>query len=231
MKRFGACVLVGFGCLAGAAHAQGRVDSTDQGGPPVVSKPAPSRFYGTARPPGAPGAPPSAAPVAPPSARPPGTGAPPGAYAPGARPNGPAHPTGRPPASGYSGSRYSGGYGTGSYHAPAPRVGVDIVVGTGWPRPPHPAHPVYPAYPYWYGPRYYGPRYYPYPYYGYPPAVVIPPPVVVSPPPPVVYVERQPEPSAPVPGYWYWCAEPQGWYPSVDECPGGWQPVPPRVGQ
>ena len=215
MKRWAGCVVVGLGSLAGAAHAQDRGDGSASGGPPVVSKPAPSRHYGTARPQ-----------VTPPQqpARPPGGGAPPAAFAPGARP---------PP---YSGSRYTGGP-----YAPQPRVGVDIVVGTRWPRPPYPAYPVhpayppYPAYPSWYGPRYYGPRYYgpgyPYPFYGYPPAVIVQPPVVVSPPPPVVYVERPPEPSAPVPGYWYWCADPQGWYPNVGECPGGWQPVPPRAGQ
>jgi hypothetical protein len=211
MKRWAGCVLVGCGGLVGAAFAQDRGDGSAPGGPPVVSKPAPSRYYGTARPPGSPGAPPAAAPVAPPpSARPPVGAPPPAAYSHGSRPQAPVH----------SGGRY--------YAPPPPRVGVDVVIGTPWPRPVYPAYPTYPAYPYWYGPRYYGPRY-PYPVYGYPPAVVVPPPVVVSPPPPVVYVERPPEPAAPVPGYWYWCGDPQGWYPNVPECPGGWQPVPPRA--
>ncbi|HYF58846.1 MAG TPA: hypothetical protein VEA81_07820 [Burkholderiaceae bacterium] len=79
----------------------------------------------------------------------------------------------------------------------------------------------------------YGPGWYPgWGWSAYPPVVVAPP-VVVSPPPNVVYVERAPEPvdpgAAPAAGYWYWCAEPQGWYPEVRECTNGWQPVPPRA--
>jgi len=63
--------------------------------------------------------------------------------------------------------------------------------------------------------------------------MLMPPPVVVSPPEPVTYIERAPEveqaaQQAPAAGYWYWCGEPQGWYPQVPECPPGWQPVAPR---
>ncbi len=61
--------------------------------------------------------------------------------------------------------------------------------------------------------------------YAYPPAVVAAPPVYV-PPTPQVYV--QPPPPQP---YWYYCDNPQGYYPYVPECPGGWQqvtPTPPR---
>lgn len=70
------------------------------------------------------------------------------------------------------------------------------------------------------------PWYYPAPYYYphyYPPAVVVP----SSPP---TYIERgdaedqTAEPSS----YWYYCASPDGYYPYVKECPGGWQRVPPR---
>jgi hypothetical protein len=80
-----------------------------------------------------------------------------------------------------------------------------------------------------FGPRFYvGPRaypYYAYPrypyyggyYYGYPPAVV------VTPPPPTTYVER-----APVTQYWHYCHDPAGYYPDVQQCPGGWTQVPPR---
>jgi hypothetical protein len=75
-----------------------------------------------------------------------------------------------------------------------------------------------------------------YPGWAYPPpypsTVYVPPPVVVSPPPPIVWVERPPEqaaPAAPVPGFWSWCAESQGWYPQVPECPAGWLQVAPRA--
>lgn len=60
--------------------------------------------------------------------------------------------------------------------------------------------------------------------YGYPPVVVAPPPVYVQ-PPPRVYV--QPPPPQP---YWYYCDNPPGYYPYVQQCPGGWRqvnPVPP----
>jgi len=78
--------------------------------------------------------------------------------------------------------------------------------------------------PYRYGPGYYSPYYYS-PYY-YPPAYY--PPVQVSPP---VYVERseaQPASAPPEQAYWYYCAEAKGYYPYVQECPGGWQPVSPQ---
>ena len=80
-----------------------------------------------------------------------------------------------------------------------------------------------------------------YPAYYYPPAVI-----VTSPPPPVQYVERpqapapapayapapaQPQASAHQstlqPGYWYFCDSPQGFYPTVKECPTPWKAVPP----
>jgi hypothetical protein len=73
------------------------------------------------------------------------------------------------------------------------------------------------AYPYYYSPYYYRG------YYGYaPPVVVTPPPVVVT-PPPTSYVERPP-----VTGYWHYCQDPAGYYPDVQQCPGGWVQVPPR---
>ncbi len=67
-------------------------------------------------------------------------------------------------------------------------------------------------------------------YYGgygyYPPAVVtvpVAPPVYIQQAPPVV--QQNP------PGYWYYCNSPQGSYPYIKQCPGGWQqvePTPPR---
>lgn len=103
----------------------------------------------------------------------------------------------------------------------------------------------------WYGPRpyyggYYGPRWYgPGPYYYGPPAVYAypypyPPAVAVVPAQPPVYVERDagysaaPQPAPQVQqqplesGFWYYCRNPAGYYPNVNECPGGWEKVPPR---
>ncbi|HWU98132.1 MAG TPA: hypothetical protein VN114_06435 [Oxalicibacterium sp.] len=83
---------------------------------------------------------------------------------------------------------------------------------------------------YWhpgYSPYYYPP--YPYPY----------PPVVVAPSPPPVYIEQ----SQPAPDVqqqlqpqqqtndWFYCRKPDGYYPYVKQCPGGWQRVPPQPPQ
>jgi hypothetical protein len=73
------------------------------------------------------------------------------------------------------------------------------------------------------GPGYWGPSpwwgspyYYPYPA----------PPVVVQPPP----VYEQPAPAPQAPAYWYYCQNPQGYYPYVQQCPNGWmQVVPPAT--
>lgn len=107
-------------------------------------------------------------------------------------------------------------------HSPghrSPRVGVGI----GFYVSPDFGYPVYrPAYPYSY--------YYPGPYSL--------PPVVAVPAEPPVYIERGNDgpgysgdasggaagPQAP--GYWYRCAQPDGYYPYVTHCPGGWQQVP-----
>lgn len=75
--------------------------------------------------------------------------------------------------------------------------------------------------PYYY-PRYFGYRYYPYyPYYYYPYYYV-----PVAPP---VYIERGNPSNPPVDPtqYWYYCDDPAGYYPYVQDCPGGWQPVEP----
>ena len=77
------------------------------------------------------------------------------------------------------------------------------------------------SYPYPYYP-YYAYPYYPYPYY---------PPVVSAPAAPPVYIEQDSQQSA-SPGegnyYWYHCAKPEGYYPYVKQCPGGWQEVVPE---
>lgn len=63
--------------------------------------------------------------------------------------------------------------------------------------------------PWWWGPAY--------PYYAAPP-------VVVQEEPPV-YIQQAPEPSPPA--YWYYCQNPQGYYPYMKDCPGGWLTVVP----
>lgn len=71
----------------------------------------------------------------------------------------------------------------------------------------------------WIGPwgPWWGPPYYPYyPYYPEPP-VQEQPPVYVQ--PPAQSEEEQ--------YYWYYCTNPQGYYPYVKECPNGWMKVVP----
>jgi hypothetical protein len=69
----------------------------------------------------------------------------------------------------------------------------------------------------WWGPGWWGP----YPYYPY---YYSPPPVIVE-QPSELYV--QPAPSAEASRYWYYCKEPQGYYPTVKRCPDGWMKVVP----
>jgi hypothetical protein len=81
---------------------------------------------------------------------------------------------------------------------------VGVVIGT----------PVYWAYP---GPYYYPPH----PYYNYPP-------VVVTPAEPPTYIEQTPAPQQQTQqpsNDWYYCRKPEGYYPYVKQCPGGWQRV------
>jgi len=76
------------------------------------------------------------------------------------------------------------------------------------------------AYPYANSP-YTSPYYYPYS------APVAP--VVIVPALPQNYIEQsQPEeqPAQPSANDWYYCRKPEGYYPYVRECPGGWQRVP-----
>lgn len=64
------------------------------------------------------------------------------------------------------------------------------------------------------------PFYYP-PYYYYPPTVIVP----TTPP---VYIQQQVQPVQPQTGYWYYCQNPDGYYPYVRNCPGGWLQVAPQ---
>jgi hypothetical protein len=62
-----------------------------------------------------------------------------------------------------------------------------------------------------------GPFWYPYPYYQAAPVIVQQPPAVYA----------QPEPQQD--NYWYYCPNPQGYYPYIKSCPGGWMKVVPEV--
>lgn len=90
------------------------------------------------------------------------------------------------------------------------------------------------------GPGFYGPGwgpYYPRPYYAVPPPYMYYPPVVVNPAPaaPPVYIEQPAQqsaaPQAADNAYWYYCTQPEGYYPYVKECPAGWQKVTPQPAQ
>ena len=68
------------------------------------------------------------------------------------------------------------------------------------------------GYPFW---PYYG-SYYPYAY---------PVPVPTQPP---TYIEQDYGGEGLPANYWYYCSNPPGYYPSVTDCPVGWQQVPPQ---
>ncbi len=75
------------------------------------------------------------------------------------------------------------------------------------------AHVVVPLWPYWGHYR---------PVYSYP--VVSPAPIIsVQPVPQVI--------PPPAPAYWYYCTNPEGYYPYVSQCPDGWRPVTPTPPQ
>lgn len=78
-------------------------------------------------------------------------------------------------------------------------LGVGVVIGPEW------------WWPGWWAPYPY------YPYYSQPPIIVEQP--------ADMYV--QPAPDAEVTGYWYFCPDPQGYYPYVKKCPKGWLKVVP----
>ena len=109
---------------------------------------------------------------------------------------------------------YGGRGGYGGHHHGGGRVGVFIgapVLGFGLP---------------YYGyPGYAGYGYAPYGYYG--PATTL-----VAPSAPPVYIEQgSAAASGPASdGYWYYCSNPDGYYPYVKQCANGWQKVPPQPG-
>jgi hypothetical protein len=98
---------------------------------------------------------------------------------------------------GHGGGHY-GGWGHGGHYS-----GLGLALGLG------------------YGLGYYGNSYYS-PYYAYPPTVVT---VPVAPP---VYIQQAPPVTQQYPvGYWYYCNDPQGYYPYIKQCPNGWQQIEP----
>ena len=82
----------------------------------------------------------------------------------------------------------------------------------------------YPGYPYSYRYRYPGAYYYPRGYYSSP--------SVIAPSAPIIYIQRE----APVTSqtqsvqtnYWYYCRNPEGYYPYIKQCPEGWLQVAPQ---
>jgi hypothetical protein len=105
----------------------------------------------------------------------------------------------------YHGSgHYRGG---GYYHGPRFSYSGNIWIGPGWGP--------------WWGPGWGYPYYYSYPYYPY-----YQPPVINQQQSPV-YVE--PAPQQEEQNYWYYCPNPQGYYPYVQQCPKGWLKVIPST--
>jgi hypothetical protein len=111
---------------------------------------------------------------------------------------------------GYYGGGYRGygGYYGGGYRGYGGHGGVNIWLGPVW------------------GPGWWGSYPYPYPY-TYPYYQV--PPLVIN-QQPEVYVQPAPQLEQKQ-IYWYYCENPNGYYPYVKQCPGGWMkivPTPPN---
>jgi hypothetical protein len=106
---------------------------------------------------------------------------------------------------GHSHSHYNIGIGFGGFYGPG-------VFGSG-----------YYGYPYSYRYRYPGAYYYPRGYYSSP---------VIAPSAPIVYIQREtPVTSQTQPAqtsYWYYCRNPEGYYPYIKQCPEGWLQVAPQ---
>lgn len=110
---------------------------------------------------------------------------------------------------------YGGHHGYGGHHHGGARVGVFIgapVLGFGLPYYGYPGYGYAPYGAYGYAP---------YGYYG-------PTSAIVAPAAPPVYIEQSNiNTTGPASdGNWYYCSNPDGYYPYVRECPNGWQRVP-----
>jgi len=78
---------------------------------------------------------------------------------------------------------------------------------------------------------YFGAPFYSYPYYSFPYQYpyYYPPTVVTVPVTPPVYIQQSPPVADKYPpGYWYYCSNPEGYYPYIKECQNGWQQVEPK---
>jgi len=101
----------------------------------------------------------------------------------------------------------------GHHHGGGHYYGTRIWIGPGWGP--------------WWGPGWgpgWGAPYYPYSPYYYP---------YYTPSPgfqqePSTYIQQAPAPEQQL--YWYFCADPQGYYPYVQKCPKGWMKVVPSPG-
>lgn len=76
------------------------------------------------------------------------------------------------------------------------------------------------------GPWWYGPSINFYPYYTEQPIIVQEPEVYVQP-----SIPQSAPQSGPAEYYWYYCKNPQGYYPYVKACPDGWMKVVPSPPQ
>ena len=102
------------------------------------------------------------------------------------------------------GGGWGGGHGGGWGWGWGPAIGLGVGLGL-WGL----SYPYYGGYPY-------------YPYYN-------PAPIIVQ-PPTEMYAQPAPQQSV-EPSYWYYCRIPEGYYPYVKQCPGGWMKVVPSAPQ
>ena len=86
----------------------------------------------------------------------------------------------------------------------------------------------------YYNPGYFGAAAYNPRAYGYPSQFIGTPaygyqPIVAAPVAPPVYIQQeQPRPVQAQTNYWHYCQKPEGYYPYVKSCPGGWLQVAPQ---
>lgn len=120
-------------------------------------------------------------------------------------------------AGGWHGGGWHGGWhggGWGGWHGGCCWGGSSFSLFFGFPAYSYyPSYPAYQAYPY----------YPPYPAYGYAPSYA---PSYYPPSPPVTMAQQGPPPGPAPVQYWYYCDNPRGYYPYVQNCGTGWKPVP-----
>ena len=107
---------------------------------------------------------------------------------------------------GWHGGGWRGGGWNGGWHGP--RVGIFVGYPGYWGAWPYPNAYSYPAY-------------YPYPAYG-------PSELVYVPSEPTTYVQRGQDAPSTSSNYWYYCTDPAGYFPYVENCAKAWIPVVPQ---